>query len=297
MDFIFEFLAFSFLLILDFALKCGIQNRNQNVKPADDDNDESQNDNSDNEWDIVNEKEVSENPIHEISKVVSIKFEKNKECLVIDFLLVDGSTLSADYIEYDINEVLPRFSVKTKVNIDGDDFLLASLIPGILFDLQELTIWNQKLTMEEFQEVASPGSIKFLNIQSTKITESDGSLVTVNKIISNQHNLEDIELTFEDTVIDDFSDSVFLCEMEALFEFIAFSFLLILDFAVKYGIQYSNKEVLSQETKDIGLEQQQNISVDFTNQDVFAPVVENDEASNNNSDNEWDIVNEKEVSA
>uniref|UniRef100_A0AC35EZN7 BTB domain-containing protein n=1 Tax=Panagrolaimus sp. PS1159 TaxID=55785 RepID=A0AC35EZN7_9BILA len=67
-------------------------------------------------------------------------------------------------------------------------------MPDYEFDLHILEMWHKKFTFNDYRKVTSSGSLKFIELSLCEIKNSDGTVVTTDKLLEGLPHLQEFKL-------------------------------------------------------------------------------------------------------
>uniref|UniRef100_A0A914PW76 Uncharacterized protein n=1 Tax=Panagrolaimus davidi TaxID=227884 RepID=A0A914PW76_9BILA len=123
-------------------------------------------------------------------------FPKNPVLPIKDLYVYFDSECRADKEKFNASKFFPKLWVYDSFNYRDSNFPNSKLeISKIFkFDLSDLTMVRQDLTFDEYQKLTSSGSLKFIDLYSCKIKNSDETFVTVDKLLENLKHLKEFKL-------------------------------------------------------------------------------------------------------
>uniref|UniRef100_A0AC35F9W6 F-box domain-containing protein n=1 Tax=Panagrolaimus sp. PS1159 TaxID=55785 RepID=A0AC35F9W6_9BILA len=122
-------------------------------------------------------------------------YSKNPVFPVKHLHVYPDSKCEADEEKFNSSKFIPKFWVYDSFNYHASNFSNSKLeIPKIFkFDLRSLIMFDQNLTFNDYQKLTSSGSLKSIILYFCKIQNSDGTIVTVDKLLENLKHLEEFK--------------------------------------------------------------------------------------------------------
>uniref|UniRef100_A0A914Q0K9 Uncharacterized protein n=1 Tax=Panagrolaimus davidi TaxID=227884 RepID=A0A914Q0K9_9BILA len=129
--------------------------------------------------------------------IMSCKYFFPKYSVLVKDLDVNfDSKCKADKEEFNASKFIPKLWVYDSFDYRATYFSYPKLEISKIskFDLRNLILVKQNFTIYDYQKLTSSGSLKFIDLSFCKIENSDGTIVTVDKLLEGLPHLEEFEM-------------------------------------------------------------------------------------------------------